>query len=176
MLEMCTGFLQKTACENLLSFLIYKVTYRPYGRQKEKNSRHRYWYVSLQKQPKHGTSNGGNSGEVFFGHSYILCNSFVVKIGLLSKISRFFIFHVNFYWPKTWISFSANVYTVLSDPGSEYWAFSIYSQKEMYFFFLLLCKSLKQWSLLKVLLNYKNIFLAPYPSHNSYLWHTYREI
>ena len=37
---------------------------------------------------------------IFFGHSYIFCHLFVVKIGLLSKIFRFFIFHVNFYWPN----------------------------------------------------------------------------
>ena len=36
----------------------------------------------------------------FFEHSYISCHSFVVKIGLLSKMSRFFIFHANFYWPR----------------------------------------------------------------------------
>ena len=32
-------------------------------------------------------------GNFFFGHSYIFCHPFVVKM------SRFFIFLVNFYWP-----------------------------------------------------------------------------
>ena len=67
MLEKCTELLQKNACEKLLSFFIYKVTYRHEDRQKEKNSCHHYSYVCLQKQSKNGTSNGGNSGEIFSG-------------------------------------------------------------------------------------------------------------
>ena len=38
--------------------------------------------------------------ENFLGAFKKFCHSFVAKIGLLSNTFRFFIFHVNFYWPR----------------------------------------------------------------------------
>ena len=89
MLRRFTEPLQKTTCEKLLSFLIYNVTFRHYDIQKETNHHGSFNIIHIYKATKNRTSNGGNLGEFFFGHSYILCHSFAVEIGLLSKMSRF---------------------------------------------------------------------------------------
>ena len=64
---MCTELLQKTACEKLLLFMIYKVTYRHKIDKNKKTAviaTDMHVYKSSQKN---GTSNGENSGEFFLG-------------------------------------------------------------------------------------------------------------
>ena len=89
MLRICTELLQKTTCEQLLSFLIYNVTYRHEDRQKETNRRGSFNIIHIYKSGQKSNFQWREFRGIFFGHLYIFRYIFAVKIGLLSKMSRF---------------------------------------------------------------------------------------
>ena len=80
MLRICTEFLQKTTCEQLLSFLIYNVTYRHEDRQKETNRRGSFNIIHIYKSGKKSNFQWTE----FRGFFLDICIYFVIRLQLKS--------------------------------------------------------------------------------------------